>query len=82
MLAHLITLPADLHGTTAGRTVPIGATWIYELSFLAGFGVSFIVYRVLNRLFSVVGAAAVFEEIEVLGYESKSTKLHVGVCMD
>jgi len=57
-----------------GRTVPVAATRIYELSFFTGFGVSSIAYYVLNRLFPVVGAAAAFEEIDVSGYESKSTK--------
>ena len=55
--------------------MPISATRIYELSFFTGFGVSSIVYYVLNRLFPVVGAAAAFEEVDVSGYESKSTKL-------
>ncbi|KAN0084349.1 Permease for cytosine/purines, uracil, thiamine, allantoin domain containing protein [Tylopilus felleus] len=62
-----------------GRTVPIVATRIYELSFFTGFGVSSVVYYVLNRLFPVVGAAEVFEEVDVSGYESKSTKGDVGV---
>lgn len=56
---------------SAGRTVPLAATRVYELSFFTGFGVSSIVYYVLNRLFTVVGAAAVFEEIDVSGYEEK-----------
>ena len=62
----------------AGRTVPVAATRIYELSFFTGFGVSCIVYYALNRLFPVVGAAAVFEEIDVSEYEGKSMEAHVG----
>ncbi|KAF8843912.1 NCS1 nucleoside transporter family [Paxillus ammoniavirescens] len=54
-----------------GRTVPVAATRIYELSFFTGFGVSSLVYYVLNRLFPVVGAAEVFEEVDVSGYEGK-----------
>ncbi|KAG8216772.1 hypothetical protein J3R82DRAFT_7016 [Butyriboletus roseoflavus] len=49
----------------AGRVVPIAATRIYEVAFFTGFGVSSIVYYVLNRLFPVVGAATAFEEIDV-----------------
>jgi NCS1 family nucleobase:cation symporter-1 len=56
---------------SAGRTVPVAATRIYELSFFTGFGVSSLVYYVLNRLFPVVGAAEVFEEVDVSGYEGK-----------
>lgn len=54
---------------TAGRTVPTAATRIYELSFFTGFGVSALVYYVLNQIFPVVGAAAEFEEVDVSGYE-------------
>lgn len=67
------------HRHTAGRTVPIAATRIYELAFFTGFGVSSIVYYVLNRLWPVVGAAAAFEEIDVSGYKRESMKVHVGV---
>ena len=59
----------------AGRSVPIAATRIYELAFFTGFGVSSIVYYVLNRLFPVVGTATTFEEIDV----SASMKAHVDV---
>ncbi|KAG1791783.1 permease for cytosine/purines, uracil, thiamine, allantoin-domain-containing protein [Suillus subaureus] len=52
-----------------GRTVPLAATRIYELSFFTGFGVSAIVYWTLNRVFPVIGAADTFEEIDVSGYE-------------
>lgn len=62
----------------AGRTVPVAATRVYQLSFFTGFGVSSLVYYALNRLFPVVGAAAVFEEIDVSGYEGKSMQAHVG----
>ncbi|KAG2156837.1 permease for cytosine/purines, uracil, thiamine, allantoin-domain-containing protein [Suillus bovinus] len=52
-----------------GRTVPLAATRIYDLSFFTGFGVSAIVYWALNRVFPVIGAADTFEEIDVSGYE-------------
>jgi len=52
----------------AGREVPLVATRIYELSFFTGFGVSSIVYYVLNRLFPIIGAAEKFEEVDVSGY--------------
>lgn len=64
---------------TAGRTVPIAATRIYELAFFTGFGVSSIVYYVLNAFYPVVGAATVFEEIDVSGYEWERKNTHVGV---
>jgi NCS1 family nucleobase:cation symporter-1 len=52
-----------------GRTVPLAATRIYDLSFFTGFGVSALVYWALNRVFPVVGAADTFKEIDVSGYE-------------
>ncbi|PIL23545.1 transporter [Ganoderma sinense ZZ0214-1] len=50
-----------------GRTVPLAATHIYEMSFFTGFGVSALVYWSLNRLFPVRGASecATFEEVDV-----------------
>ncbi|KAG0706917.1 permease for cytosine/purines, uracil, thiamine, allantoin-domain-containing protein [Suillus ampliporus] len=55
-----------------GRTVPLAATRIYDLSFFTGFGVSAVVYWALNRIFPVIGAADRFEEIDVSGYERKA----------
>jgi len=57
----------------AGRTVPLAATRIYQLSFFTGFGVSAIVYWALNRVFPVVGAADTFEEVDISGYEDSMT---------
>lgn len=54
-----------------GRTVPLVATRIYELSFFTGSGVSSVVYYVLNRVFPVIGAADNFEEVDESGYEDK-----------
>ncbi|KIM47162.1 hypothetical protein M413DRAFT_422927 [Hebeloma cylindrosporum] len=48
-----------------GRTVPLAATRIYQMSFFTGFGVSAIIYYLLNRLFPVPGASAKFEELDV-----------------
>jgi len=48
-----------------GRTVPIAATHIYEMSFFTGFGVSGLIYWLLNRVFPVPGVSASFEEIDV-----------------
>ena len=53
----------------AGRTVPLVATRIYELSFFTGFVVSAVIYWALNRIYPVPGAADTFEEIDVSGYE-------------
>jgi nucleobase:cation symporter-1, NCS1 family len=41
------------------------------LSFFTGFGISSIVYYILSRVFPVPGAADIFEEIDVSGYEEK-----------
>ncbi|TEB23337.1 NCS1 nucleoside transporter family [Coprinellus micaceus] len=38
-----------------GRDVPLAATRVYQMSFFTGFGVSSLVYYVLNRLFPVPG---------------------------
>ncbi|KAG1876237.1 permease for cytosine/purines, uracil, thiamine, allantoin-domain-containing protein [Suillus subluteus] len=54
-----------------GTPVPVAATQIFDLSFFTGFGTSSIVYYILSRMFPVVGAAKVFEEIDVSGYEEK-----------
>ncbi|KAH7906987.1 permease for cytosine/purines, uracil, thiamine, allantoin-domain-containing protein, partial [Hygrophoropsis aurantiaca] len=48
-----------------GRSVPLAATRIYELSFFTGFGVSAVVYYALNRIFPVVGSGGSFEENDI-----------------
>ncbi|KAK7044695.1 permease for cytosine/purines, uracil, thiamine, allantoin-domain-containing protein [Favolaschia claudopus] len=48
-----------------GRTVPLAATRIYQMSFFTGFGVSAIVYWLLARLAPVPGMASNFEEVDV-----------------
>ncbi|KAM5531238.1 hypothetical protein V8D89_015104 [Ganoderma adspersum] len=50
-----------------GRTVPLAATRIYEISFFTGFGVSALIYWSLNLLFPVRGSSecTVFEEVDV-----------------
>lgn len=52
---------------TAGRTVPLAATRIYDLSFFTGFGTSAIVYYLLNRFFPAAGVhwQSSFEEVDV-----------------
>ncbi|KAF8518708.1 permease for cytosine/purines, uracil, thiamine, allantoin-domain-containing protein [Hysterangium stoloniferum] len=47
-----------------GRSVPLPATRIYQMSFFTGFGVSALVYWSLNMLFAVPGATSAFEEID------------------
>ena len=47
-----------------GRTVPLAATRVYQMSFFTGFGVSAIIYYVLNRLFPVPGAFQKWEEVD------------------
>lgn len=48
-----------------GRTVPLAATRIYEMSFFTGFGVSALIYFSLNYFFPAAGAYKKFEEIDV-----------------
>lgn len=56
----------------AGRTVPLAATRIYQMSFFTGFGVSAIIYFLLNVVFPVPGKFSKFEEIDVSEGEEKS----------
>ncbi|KAI0064413.1 NCS1 nucleoside transporter family [Artomyces pyxidatus] len=48
-----------------GRTVPLAATRIYQMSFFTGFGVSALVYLTLNHMFPVPGKSKHFEEVDV-----------------
>ncbi|KAJ7634856.1 permease for cytosine/purines, uracil, thiamine, allantoin-domain-containing protein [Roridomyces roridus] len=48
-----------------GRSVPIAATRIYDMSFFTGFGVSAIVYYGLNWVAPARGMAERFEEVDV-----------------
>ncbi|KAF9051532.1 permease for cytosine/purines, uracil, thiamine, allantoin-domain-containing protein [Panaeolus papilionaceus] len=48
-----------------GRDVPLAATRIYQMSFFTGFGVSSLIYYVLNKIFPVPGASTKFEEVDV-----------------
>jgi len=49
----------------AGRTVPLAATRIYQMSFFTGFIVSSLIYYLLNVLFPVPGVSKKFEETDV-----------------
>lgn len=53
----------------AGRTVPIAATHIYQMSFFTGFGVSMVVYCALNYFFPSAGTYREFEEVDVSAEE-------------
>jgi len=52
----------------AGRNVPLAATRIYQLAFFTGFGVSSIIYYLLNRAFPVPGRADKFKEVDESHY--------------
>ncbi|RXW15888.1 hypothetical protein EST38_g9967 [Candolleomyces aberdarensis] len=58
-----------------GRDVPLAATRIYQMSFFTGFGVSALIYYVLNRIFPVPGGLGSpessdrFEEVDLSGYD-------------
>jgi len=69
-----LCLACGAHNSTVGTPVPVAATHIFDLSFFTGFGISGIVYYILNRIFPVPGAADIFEEIDVSGYEEKMTR--------
>jgi len=53
-----------------GRKVPLAATHIYQMSFFTGFGVSALVYFVLNVLFPVPGYSRKnkFQEVDLSDY--------------
>ncbi|KAE9405020.1 hypothetical protein BT96DRAFT_988856 [Gymnopus androsaceus JB14] len=53
-----------------GRKVPIAATRIYEMSFFTGFGVSMVIYLLLNWAFPVPGRFETFEEVDVSAWEN------------
>lgn len=48
-----------------GRSVPLAATRIYQMSFFTGFSVSALVYLVLNALSPVPGKSPKFEEVDM-----------------
>ncbi|KAF7968336.1 hypothetical protein HWV62_30959 [Athelia sp. TMB] len=70
-IAGIIINVVGFAGAT-GRTVPIAATRIYEMSFFTGFGVSAIIYYLLNVVFPVPGKFSNFEEIDVSEGEDKA----------
>ena len=53
---------------TAGTNVPLAATRIYQMSFFTGFGVSALLYYVLNRIFPVQGMYADFKEEDLSNF--------------
>ncbi|KAF7351206.1 hypothetical protein MSAN_01551700 [Mycena sanguinolenta] len=57
-----------------GRTVPLAATRIYEMSFFTGFGVSALTYWLLARVFPVRGMASTFEEVDVSQGEERDDR--------
>jgi len=57
-----------------GRTVPIAATHIYELSFFTGFGVSALIYIVLNKIWPSPGAWQPFEEIDESDFKPRTER--------
>jgi nucleobase:cation symporter-1, NCS1 family len=61
----LLSISQKLIIQPAGRTVPLAATRIYEMSFFTGFGVSATVYYLSNVIFPVVGKQTDFREVDV-----------------
>lgn len=53
------------HPFIAGRSVPLVATRIYQMSFFTGFGVSALVYLALNAISPVPGKHKKFEEVDL-----------------
>ncbi|GAB1524947.1 uracil permease [Rhizoctonia solani] len=51
-----------------GQTVPLAATRIYQMAFFTGFGVSSIIYYVLNRIWPSPGSWQTFEEVDESGW--------------
>lgn len=64
-LHSILTVLVWISSYLAGRTVPIAATRVYEMSFFTGFGVSSLVYFFLNVLFPVPGKHRLFEEVDM-----------------
>ena len=60
--------------TTAGQTVPLEATRIYQMSFFTGFGVSSLVYYVLNRIWPSPGAFQDFKEVDESEFELREAE--------
>ncbi|KAK7681363.1 hypothetical protein QCA50_015454 [Cerrena zonata] len=61
-----------------GRSVPLAATRIYQMSFFTGFGVSAIVYYILNLLYPAAGAASTFQEVDLSAEDlDVSRQIHV-----
>ncbi|KAH8698465.1 putative uridine permease Fui1 [Talaromyces proteolyticus] len=48
-----------------GRTVPIGAQYIYNVNYFAGFIVSAVIYYALCRLFPIPGMSNTWSEVDV-----------------
>jgi nucleobase:cation symporter-1, NCS1 family len=48
-----------------GATVPIGAQYIYNVDYIAGFVVSSVVYYLLCRLFPITATSPVWNEVDV-----------------
>ncbi|KAL4795428.1 permease for cytosine/purines, uracil, thiamine, allantoin-domain-containing protein [Aspergillus venezuelensis] len=46
-----------------GRDVPIGATYIYNINYISGFLVSFIMYFILTRIFPVQATSPTWNEV-------------------
>jgi NCS1 family nucleobase:cation symporter-1 len=52
--------------SAAGRTVPLAATRIYEMSFFTGFGISALVYWSLNFIAPAAGkSSSSFKEVDL-----------------
>jgi NCS1 family nucleobase:cation symporter-1 len=52
-----------------GRDVPLAATRIYQMSFFTGFGVSCLLYLLLNKIWPPPGKYDTFEEIDLSANE-------------
>ncbi|KAH8426237.1 nucleobase cation symporter-1 family protein [Aspergillus melleus] len=48
-----------------GRTVPVGAQYIYNINYVSGVTVSFILYYILTRLFPVPATSETWNEVDV-----------------
>ncbi|BCS18536.1 nucleobase cation symporter-1 family protein [Aspergillus puulaauensis] len=47
-----------------GREVPVGAQYIYNINYISGFIVSFVMYYVLTRLFPIVATSDTWNEVD------------------
>lgn len=47
-----------------GRDVPVGAQYIYNVNYLSGFIVSFVMYFIITRFFPIIATSTTWNEVD------------------